>query len=89
MLYFNLSNMNMSKKRLNKNNVNYKFEFINLFDKNGKNKRKITSWKFCKSLILTTLGMLYIFLLKLLDLESRMKINLDDLVKHPWWFYDE
>ncbi|ETW30529.1 hypothetical protein PFFCH_02030 [Plasmodium falciparum FCH/4] len=63
MLYFNLSNMNMSKKRLNKNNVNYKFEFINLFDKNGKNKRKITSWKFCKSLILTTLGMLYIFLL--------------------------
>ncbi|ETW48870.1 serine/threonine protein kinase [Plasmodium falciparum MaliPS096_E11] len=26
---------------------------------------------------------------KLLDLESRMKINLDDLVKHPWWFYDE
>ncbi|KYN96358.1 DnaJ protein, putative [Plasmodium reichenowi] len=64
MLYFNLSNMNMSKKSLNKNNVNYKFEFINLFDKNGKNKRKITSSKFCKFLILTTLGMLYILLLK-------------------------
>ncbi|SCQ12904.1 serine/threonine protein kinase, FIKK family [Plasmodium gaboni] len=26
---------------------------------------------------------------KLLDLESRMKIKLDDLVRHPWWFYDE
>ncbi|SOV20036.1 DnaJ protein,putative [Plasmodium sp. gorilla clade G2] len=57
--------MNMSKKRLTKINVNYIFEVINLFDKIGKNKKKITKLKFSKSLILTTLGIFYIFLLKI------------------------